>query len=106
MRRIPRYFAIVDENGNSHGRYTGSKPKQAACKAFSTIIKTKENRSEQINFTIRECTRGSRCKQYYYTGKRHELDVPNTITIKGRDGQEDKTITYKFLNRVMKNLDR
>ena len=44
-----RYFKLVDKNGNSHGRYTGGTPKQAASKGFTKMLqKIKANGKNQI----------------------------------------------------------
>ena len=60
----------------------------------------------EIIFSIRECTRGSNQKEYFYKGQRMELDEPNTITIKGTDGKDDKEITYRYNNKVMKDKEK
>ena len=112
-----RYFKViydgyVDEDGDPvpYGRFSGSKPKQAANKGLTSILKMRrengEATDEEIEFSIKECTRGSAHKEYFYKGRRIELDEPNTITIttQDKDGNEiEKHITYRYNNKVMKN---
>jgi hypothetical protein len=95
-----RYFKL-DFEGEVGGRYSGKKPKQAANKAYSSIVKKKgmEGGGPKIQFSIKECTRGSRQKTYTYDGQRIELDNPVVVNIKKGD---KKTITYKFSNKLSK----
>ncbi len=102
-----RYFKLF-YNDTIQGRYSGKKPKQAANKAFSSIIKTLKESGQQnggvnvdIDFTIRECTRNSKHKDYKYVGKRQELDKPVMVDIANADGSK-KQITYKFCNKLQK----
>lgn len=103
-----RYFKLL-YNEEVQGRYCGKKPKQAANKAFSSIIKDyKKNGvhhggvNVDINFSIRECTRTSKHKkEYKYIGKRESLDTPVKVNIKNIDGTV-KEIEYKFHNRIQK----
>lgn len=102
---VVRYFKVVYNGEDAHGRYSGSKPKQAANKALTSILKAKSTRGEstddQVKFSIVECTRGSKHKQYNYIGERIELEKPMAVPIK--TGTEQKTIIYKYNNRVMKD---
>jgi len=93
-----RYFKIVCDDGNCRGRFSGKKPKQAANKALTSILREKKGLKGggKLNFSICECTRGSKCKVYYYTGERKKLDSPMDVTI------GDKKITYRFQNVVQK----
>jgi len=102
-----RYFKLI-YNDEIQGRYCGKKPKQAANKAFSSIIKDlKKNDNEEgavnvdINFSIKECTRNSKHKEYRYIGKRESLETPVKVEIKNSDGTV-KEIEYKFFNRLQK----
>lgn len=102
-----RYFKL-DYNGEIQGRYCGKKPKQAANKAFSSIIKDLKKTGQQnggvnvdINFTIRECTRNSKHKEYRYIGKRQVLENPVQVKIANEDGSV-KQIEYKFHNKLQK----
>jgi len=100
-----RYFKVIVDGGEAHGRFSGSKPKQAANKALTSIVKSRESIGQQtegqIKFSIIECTRGSRQKTYNYIGERHLLDTPMKVPIgKGTDA---KVIEYKYNNKVMKD---
>ena len=81
-----RYFKLFYNNQNK-GRYCGKKPKQAANKAFSSIIKElnangqNEGVNVDINFSIKECTRNSKHKEYRYVGKREVLPEPVPVYI-------------------------
>lgn len=100
-----RYFKAIVEGGEAHGRFSGAKPKQAANKALTSILKTKEQKGGAVNgeikFTIIECTRGSKHKEYHYVGKREKLSTPMKVKI--GSGPNAKVIEYKFNNRVMKD---
>ncbi len=102
-----RYFKLI-YNEEVQGRYCGKKPKQAANKAFSSIIKDLKKTGEQnggvnvdINFSIRECTRNSKHKEYKYIGKRQVLTNPVQVKIANADGSV-KQIEYKFHNKLQK----
>ena len=88
------------------GRYCGAKPKQAGCKALTGIYKLFAKAKKQIKgeifFGVRETTRGSRNKTYYYSGERVVLDEPIELQIGGGSGGEAKTITYKYNSNVKK----
>ena len=80
-----RYFKLFYNNQNK-GRYCGKKPKQAANKAFSSIIKelgsgSNDGINVDINFSIKECTRNSKHKEYKYVGKREVLPEPVPVYI-------------------------
>lgn len=95
-----RYFKIVGEDGSTHGRFSGKKPKQAANKALTSLLKEKKAANKDvkgvINFSIVECTRGSKHKTYDYEGQRKKLPERMTVTI------DDKKIVYEFSNSVKK----
>ena len=100
-----RYFKLLYD-GEVKGRFCGRKPKQAANKAFSSIIKEKLSGGgngvvSNVEFSIRECTRGSKQKDYYYTGSREELK--NHVEVQIQSGGSTKTITYKFQNKLQKS---
>jgi hypothetical protein len=105
-----RYFKVVVNGEEAHGRFSGTKPKQAANKALTSILKSKEKvggdsgqtaTHGQIKFSIIECTRGSKHKQYNYVGERVKLENPMLVEI--GEGDDLKVIEYKFNNRVMKD---
>ena len=102
-----RYFKLIYKD-EIQGRYCGKKPKQAANKAFSSIIKDFKKNGNQdggvnvdINFSIRECTRNSRHKEYRYIGKRETLKEPVKVEIANADGSV-KEIEYRFHNKLQK----
>ncbi len=104
-----RYFKCIyggtDENINKFGRFCGYKPKQAANKALTSILKVRrknnENLFDVIPFSMIECTRGKTHKVSKYTGQRLALENPIIVKIKTGDGQE-KEIKYHFTNKVNK----
>ena len=98
-----RYFKCFF-NDKSFGRYCGQKPKQAANKALTSIIRGNGGNDKCINKTFRfemvECTRGANKKRSVYEGTRTELSNPLKVVIKSGDG--NKTITYKYTNKLKK----
>lgn len=99
-----RYFKLF-YNDEICGRYCGKKPKQAANKAFSSIIKDlKKSGNEtavEIAFSIKECTRNSKHKEYKYIGQRQVLKEPVKVEIQNNDGTI-KEIIYKYHNLLSK----
>jgi len=94
-----RYFKIADMDGGFRGRFSGRKPKQAANKALTSILKENNDGGAtkgKIKFSIVECTRGSNCKQYNYVGERKKLPDPMVVKI------GEKEIKYEFSNVVKK----
>lgn len=101
-----RHFKLIID-GKPCGRFSG-KPKQAASKAFSCYLKhlEKSNLSIEgkIKFSIQECTRGSKYKQYNYIGERIQLNNPITVIINSKDDNETKkVISYRYNNRVIRD---
>jgi hypothetical protein len=100
-----RYFKLIFENDTS-GRFVGAKPKQAANKAFTQLVKQKAKETnedmldKELRFKLIECTRGSRRKEYEYIGVREKLKEPLTVAIKGTD--RDKSIVYNYINKIKK----
>jgi len=95
-----RYFKIVNEDGTTQGRFSGRKPKQAANKALTSILKERKETGKgtagKVDFSIVECTRGSKHKQYSYEGQRKKLPEKMTVTI------DNKEIVYEYSNVVKK----
>ena len=100
-----RYFKVKYDNNTPTGRFSGTKPKQAANKALTSILKLREGAGQstnvQIRFSIVECTRGSKHKEYSYVGERVELEKPMEVKI-GK-GPNAKTIKYRYNNKVFKD---
>lgn len=86
------------------GTFTGTTPHQAASKAFTGLMKRSNESGKAllcdvlINFTIKEKTRESSCKYYYYTGIKKKLDVPEIVTI--GNGNNSKNIQYNYMNKI------
>jgi hypothetical protein len=87
------------------GRFTGLTPYQAANKALSKYFRGLENVNlhdkNQVEFAIKESTRGSKRLTYSYKGNRLKLEKPITYTIKSITG-EDRVITKQFKNQLIK----
>ena len=83
------------------GRFTGLTPYQAANKALSKYYRETKKPKNEIQFSIRESTRGSKRSTYTYNGARHKLDTPVEYTISNAKG-EDRTIVKKFKNKLTK----
>jgi hypothetical protein len=96
-----RYFAVIYEDSEGdvikHGRFTGRIPRQAALKAFSSIVrdyKENGNKIDVAKFGLVEVTRNSKHKTYYYSGKRNTLDKPLKVQAGGNK------IVFKHYNKV------
>jgi len=86
------------------GRFTGLTPYQAANKALSKYFRTNENvniSTDQVIFSIKESTRGSKRHEYTYNGTRIKLEQPITYTIKSINGEE-RIITKQYKNQLTK----
>jgi hypothetical protein len=87
------------------GRFTGLTPYQAANKALSKYFRNQENvnlsENNQVLFSIKESTRGSKRNVYNYKGSRVKLDTAITYTIKSVDGTE-RVITKQYKNQLIK----
>ena len=98
-----RYFKLF-YNGQIKGRYCGKKPKQAANKAFSSIIKElNAGEAKGVNvdvlFSIKECTRTSKHKkEYNYVGKREALPNPVPVFIPHKNELKD---TFKTETSIL-----
>ena len=66
-------------------------------KYYRETKKPKQN----IQFSIKESTRGSKRGTYTYTGARLKLDEPVKYTISNAEG-EQREIVKKFKNRLTK----
>lgn len=105
-----RYFKCV-HNKRRYGRIHASKPRQAANKAFSSILKRMKkseqpyNLGDKITFSIIECTRGSKCNRYCYTGERRVLKNPivSKRKVTHADGSSvTKNVTHRYKNYIRK----
>jgi len=96
-----RYFKLVYNDNYVGGRFSGQKPKQAASKALSTILK--QGVPSPVVFSIIECTRGAKHKVYKYVGERIKLETPMKVTI--GIGPDAREIEYNYTNKVKKQQD-
>jgi hypothetical protein len=106
LKVVHRYFRCVYKSTDGQivhaGRYSGKKPKQAACKALTGIVKNNSlETGEQVTFLIQECTRGSKKKKYSYVGSQVDLAEPVRIKITKKDGSSSE-IEYTKNNEVKK----
>lgn len=96
-----RYFRCVHSD-ETFGRFSGLKPKQAAGKALTSILrKIKESGgdlTQEINFSMVECTRGRTHKVSNYRGRRVKLPQPIKVTLK----KTGRTVEYNYQNKVTK----
>jgi len=103
-KRRTRYFRCM-YGEDTFGRFSGFKPKQAAGKALTSILRHREKEGkdlfEEVTFEMVECTRGGSHKVSKYNGKRVKLEKPVTVTIKTGDGKK-KEIKYNFTNKITK----
>lgn len=97
-----RYFKASDpkmSKGESFGRFTGKTPKQAASKAFTSLVKERAEKGMptkgKIHFSVTETTRGGKGKVGHYVGERVKLNPPTEVKI------GDKVIRYEYQNRVL-----
>lgn len=96
-----RWFKVIYENMDGEiveeGRFSGGMPRQAAYKAFSSILRRCREHGDDVDnakFCIREITRKHVHKKYYYSGIRMELEEPLKVKTK------KNKITFKFRNKV------
>lgn len=98
-----RFFKLLFNNETA-GRFCGNKPKQAANKALTSIINKlkggNKNDEAEFQFSIIECTRGSKHKEYKYIGKRVKLPAPIKVQIGGADNK--KEIIYQYNTQIKK----
>jgi hypothetical protein len=104
-----RFFKfIVRKTGESIGRYRGHTPKQAGSKALSKytkrLMRDGEPVPKNIDFFIRESTRGGGKKIYGYVGTREKLKKPQILkTIDQTGGKKTtKKIVYNYRNKIRK----
>ena len=96
-KRVRSFKVRLPGNESFEGRFTGLTPYQAANKALSKYYRETDKPKKQIQFTIRESTRGSKRSTYTYNGRREKLKTPVEYSIK--DG---RTITKNYKNRLTK----
>lgn len=100
-KSVRSFKVMLPGTENFVGRFTGLTPYQAANKALSKYYRETKKPKQDIQFSIRESTRGSKRGTYTYNGARLKLDEPVKYTISNNDG-ENREIVKKFKNRLTK----
>ena len=98
-KSVRSFKVMLPGTDNFVGRFTGLTPYQAANKALSKYYRETKKPKQDIQFSIRESTRGSKRGTYTYNGARLKLDEPVKYTISNSNG-EDREIVKKFKNRL------
>ena len=101
-RRTRSFKVLLPDSEEYEGRFTGLTPYQAANKALSKYYRETQKPKKQIQFSIRESTRGSRRNVYTYNGRREKLKTPVEYQIKPKDGGEARVIVKNYKNRLTK----
>ena len=83
------------------GRFTGRNPQQAAKKALTSILSEKKKKTGKYELIMRETTRGSKKKEYAYTGKKVKRKKANKVMFPG----SSKPVVYKFDSIVHSNRE-
>ena len=96
-RRARSFKVLLPNSTEYEGRFTGLTPYQAANKALSKYYRETNKPKKEIQFSIRESTRGSKRSVYTYNGRREKLETPVEYSIK--DG---RTIVKHYKNRLIK----
>ena len=96
-RRTRSFKVLLPNSTEYEGRFTGLTPYQAANKALSKYYRETNKPKKEIQFSIRESTRGSKRSVYTYNGRREKLKTPVEYSIK--DG---RTIVKHYKNRLIK----
>lgn len=101
---VRSFKVLLPGNQEFIGRYTGLTPYQAANKALSKFFrenKTIKTTNNEITFSIRESTRGSKRSTYTYNGTREKLENPVKYSINGLDGNA-REIIKEYKNKLTK----
>lgn len=96
MSEKTKYYKLFHDNQQIPGRFTGIKPKQAAMKAFATMVH-KNKINEPTEFTIKESTRGCNHKKYSYIGEKIKLEKPITVQV------GNKEIMYEYSIKITRH---
>ena len=99
-KSVRSFKVMLPGTDNFVGRFTGLTPYQAANKALSKYYRETKKPKQDIQFSIRESTRGSKRSTYTYNGARVKLEEPVKYTISNNG--EDREIVKKFKNRLTK----
>lgn len=101
-----RVFEAIYKLDNGYivymGRYHGHTPKQAASKAILPIFKLIQKCGYdliEIKFSVREISKKSKQKTYFYRASRIKLLTPIIIHMPSNNGVY---VTYKYKNSIYK----
>lgn len=91
----PRYFKVINENGEVIGRYEAVNAKHAACIAFNVWIKTLSDEDESMfkphKVHVKEVTRGcDNTETFTYSATRTKLELSETFN----------STYYKYINTI------
>jgi hypothetical protein len=100
VRKVRSFKVKLPNSEVYEGRFTGLTPYQAANKALSKWYRENKKSKQEILFSIRESTRGSKRLVYHYNGHREKLKIPVEYAIKS--GDETRVITKNFKNKLTK----
>lgn len=92
-------------HGPGFGTYKSVSPTNAAKKAATKLFKdekTVKSKKIKISFSLRETTRTSAHKVFYYTAEHIKSKKPKSIDFTDKDGNVS-TITVKFETKVYKD---
>ena len=100
VKKVRSFKVMLPNSEEYEGRFTGLTPYQAANKALSKWYRENKKSKQEILFSIRESTRGSKRLVYHYNGHREKLKTPVEYAIKS--GDETRVITKNFKNKLTK----
>ncbi len=106
-----RWFRRYNKNGETTGYFRGTRPKQAASKAFSSICremkKTNDTITKEHKFAIVECTRGSKRKIFRYIGTKEKpkKKVINKRVILDNKTGKKKHLKFEYNNKIYKDKE-
>ena len=94
-----RTFTVhSSEFGLTGGNYKSSTPRAAATKAARILFKEHKKSTKVVKFILRETTRGSAKKEYFYQATLQRFDTPLVIVRNGVSINVTKKITIKSLD--------
>ncbi len=93
-----RTFTVqASDTGAQGGHYKSSAPRAAAQKAARVLFKESNKPVKTTKFILRETTRGSAKKEYFYEAHLQVLDQPLVISRNGVEIKITKKITVKAM---------
>lgn len=76
-----RYFCLINNNGSCGKRFVGNTPREAASKAFTSIVQQNKDLPCDYLLKLKETTRGSNRETFYFICNRIKLDRPTNETM-------------------------